>query len=391
VRNRKAKRANGEGTIWFDHSRNRYRAQYFDNNGKRRSISDRSHSELAKKLRASLELRDRGMLPKQIKDVESLSAYLQHWLTINKSNWEFKTIERYESDIRLHIEPILGSKKLTKVNASDIEILYNLLRTQHKLSDYSVLKIHSLLSAAFKRALKLKRIQSNPMESVLKPVVRQQNKKTLTEEEVGKVLKVANEKGEMWSALWHVTLWTGLRQGEVLGLMWKNLDLETGKLTIDSQIQRQTGIGLVRKSLKQTGTSRRNSKERFFYVDSQTLSRLKAWKTTQNKEKLACANWIEGGFVFTNGIGKPLEPRRTCAAWRVLLEKSEVTHTKLHNARSTFTTLAIKRGIDVKTVSHYLGHSDLRTTIEVYLQVTDESLIEAAKQIETVANKQQLA
>lgn len=391
MRHRKAKRANGEGTIWFDPARNRYRAQYFDSNGKRRSISDKSHSELAKKLRGALEMRDKGMLPKQIKDVESLSVYLQHWLAISEPNWEFKTIERNKSDIRLHVEPILGSKKLTRVTASDIEGLYNTLRNQHELSDYSVLRIHWLLNTAFKRALILKRIQFNPMDSVMKPVVRERSKKTLTEEEVDKVLKVASENGEMWSALWSVTIWTGLRQGEVLGLMWKNLDLDTGKLTIDSQVQRQTGNGLRVKSLKQTGASRRKSKERFFYVDSQTLSRLRAWKTVQNKQKLACANWNDGGFIFTNGIGKPLEPRRTCAAWRVLLEKSGVTHTKLHNARSTFTTLAIKRGIDVKTVSHYLGHSDLRTTIEVYLQVTDESLIEAAKQIETVANKQQRA
>jgi integrase len=239
--NKKAKRSNGEGTIWLDNSRKRYRAQYFDNDGKRRGLSSASHSELSRKLRGILELRDKGMLPRQAKNVESLANYLYEWVSINEINWEFKTTERNKSDIRLHIEPLIGEKKITEISPTDIERLYKQLRTQHNLSDYSVLRIHVLLKTAFKRALILRRIYVNPMESVLKPVVRDKAKKTLSELDVSKLLELVDTKSEMWAALWWVTLLTGLRQGEVLALTWENLDLDSGKLTVTSQIQRQTG------------------------------------------------------------------------------------------------------------------------------------------------------
>jgi hypothetical protein len=100
---KKAKRSNGEGTIWLDNSRKRYRAQYFDNDGKRRGLSSKSHSELSRKLRGILELKDNGRLPCQAKSVECLENYLYEWSSINEFNWEFETKERNESDIRLHI------------------------------------------------------------------------------------------------------------------------------------------------------------------------------------------------------------------------------------------------------------------------------------------------
>jgi integrase len=327
------------------------------------------------------------MLPRQAKNVESLANYLYEWVSINEINWEFKTTERNKSDIRLHIEPLIGEKKITEISPTDIERLYKQLRTQHNLSDYSVLRIHVLLKTAFKRALILRRIYVNPMESVLKPVVRDKAKKTLSELDVSKLLELVDTKSEMWAALWWVTLLTGLRQGEVLALTWENLDLDSGKLTVTSQIQRQTGNGLCLKSLKQTGTSRRKSKERSIYLDRDTLIRLKFWKLTQNKARLSALSWDERNFIFTNFLGGPLEPRRACAKWKELLKEANIPHIKLHGARTTFTTLAIRKGLDVKTVSHYLGHSDLRTTMDVYLQVTEESLIEAKHRIESITQK----
>ena len=73
------------------------------------------------------------MLPRQAKNVESLASYLYECVSINEINWEFKTKERNQSNIRLHIEPLIGEKKITEMSPADIERLYTHLRTQHSL------------------------------------------------------------------------------------------------------------------------------------------------------------------------------------------------------------------------------------------------------------------
>ena len=91
---RAKKRPNGEGTIWYDSSRSRYRGQYHDNNLARRSVSGRTYAETAKKLREALQLRDQNLSPRKLKDVESLETFKDHWFQLSKQNWQFKTIER---------------------------------------------------------------------------------------------------------------------------------------------------------------------------------------------------------------------------------------------------------------------------------------------------------
>ena len=138
------------------------------------------------------------------------------------------------------------------------------------------------------------------------------------------------------------------------------------------QLQRQTGNGLVLKRLKT------DINGRFIHLDSETAATLKRWKSEQASLKLQLRSWGENDLVFTNSIGKALEPRRSARKWAELLKQNGIEHIKLHGARHSFATWAIKNGFDIKVVSHYLGHSDIKTTISIYQHITEASLTSAA-------------
>ncbi|MBU3693038.1 MAG: hypothetical protein FGM47_05920, partial [Candidatus Nanopelagicaceae bacterium] len=200
---RAKKRPNGEGTIWYDSSRSRYRGQYHDNNLARRSVTGRTYAETAKKLREALQLRDQNLSPRKLKDVESLDTFMDHWFQLSAQNWQFKTIERNRSDLEKHIKPILGNKKISLINSTDIESMYLILKVEKHLSDYSILRIHNIMNSIFKKAQKTKRINFNPMEAVQRPVIKERNVRALTNDQVAKAMMVElasemvkNSKGE---------------------------------------------------------------------------------------------------------------------------------------------------------------------------------------------------
>jgi integrase len=377
-----AKRPNGEGTVFFDRKANRNRAQFFDKNGKRRNLSARTKSAIHKKLRDAISSRDAGTLTRKPSEIETLGEYLDSWYEIQaQGKWQFKTAEHAALDINRYIKPELGDVRLDILDAQAIMIAYVNIRKTHKLGESSMLHIHATLSSALNRAIKMRKIVVNPMDGVEAPKPRLAKIRVLNERELFTLLKAVDSKNLEWKSMWRITLLTGLRQGEVLGLTWDNVDLSAGSIKITQQLQRQTGNGLVLKSLKT------DIDGRLIVLDADTANALRRWKVEQTAQKLSSHTWGEHDLVFTNSVGKPLEPRRTAKMWADLLIQCNIEHIKLHGARHSFATWAIKNRMDTKVVSHYLGHKDLRTTIKIYQQVTEESLESAASQISALVTK----
>ena len=103
--------------------------------------------------------------------------------------------------------------------------------------------IHRLMKTAFKFAIKTRQILINPMDGVDAPRVRKGKIRVLEPSEFQKILLSLNSGPSMWRSLWRITLLTGLRQGEVLGLAWENVDIDKRTIYISQQLQRQTGKG----------------------------------------------------------------------------------------------------------------------------------------------------
>ena len=368
-----SKRPNGEGTVFYDPKSKRFRAQFYDHEHKRRTLSSRTKSGIHKKLRDGITARDAGFLSRKPSEIETLGDYLDSWHIIqSKAVWEFKTSENIALDINRYIKPVLGHFRLDALNPELITKAYSEIKELHDLSDASLNHVHRTLKTSLKSAVKMRKILVNPIDGVEAPRIRKGKVRVLEESDLLRLISSIKNGPIEWNALWRITLLTGLRQGEVLGLTWENINFANNTIYVMQQLQRQTGNGLVLKRLKT------DIDGRFIHLDSETAVTLKRWKSEQASLKLQLRSWGENDLVFTNTIGKALEPRRSARKWAELLKQNGIEHIKLHGARHSFATWAIKNGFDIKVVSHYLGHSDIKTTISIYQHITEASLTSAA-------------
>lgn len=376
------RKSNGEGTFWFVKSEGRYRAQYYDGQGKRRTLSAKTQKTIEQKLRNALSKRDSQTLEAMPSLAGTVAEMLQGFLESKKGKVEFKTLERYSLDVHQYLIPEIGMLKLNNLTPELIENAYTKIQQQHGkngLSGNSMAHINSTLRGALKRALRLKKIAINPLDHVDTPKRKQIQVVPLTESELQKVLNTCESQDLMWRLMWRIHLFMGFRQGEVLGLEWGDINFEAGSLYLHQQLQRQKDKGLVVKSMKA------DSKSRTVYLDEPTLELMRAWKRQQAQYRLELGSWGDRNFIFTNQVGKPMEPRRAAKKWAELLECSGISHIKLHGARHTFATVMLQKDVDTKVVTHYLGHSNTSTTQNIYQHVNVQILQETAVLIGQIA------
>ena len=376
------RRVNGDGTYWFAEREDRWRAQYCDFDDRRRCLSAKTEREIVKKLRTALSKRDSHTLEAIPSMAGTVQEMLLSFLDDKSRKVEPRTLERYKLDIDRYLIPELGKVKLTDLTSDLIETAYVKIQESHGksgLSQNSMAHINVILNAAIKRAIKRKKIAFNPLDHLDTPKRKITQVCPLTSEEKNKVIQGGKSKPLMWRSMWALHFNTGFRQGEVLGLLWSDIDMSTGVLRLHQQLQRQKSRGLVLKKLKS------DAKTRTIYLDDVSLSLLREWRREQALMRLKANSWDERGFIFTNSVGNPMEPRRASKEWAKLLKELDLPHFKLHAARHTFATLGLQNGFETKLVTHYLGHSKSGTTVDLYQHMNDEILRNAAVLIGNLA------
>jgi integrase len=270
--------------------------------------------------------------------------------------------------------------KLNQMTSDVIELSYSTIQRNFNLSDNSMAHCHATLRGAIKRGIKHKKLATNPLLGVDAPSRKRVQIQPLTETQMLSALDYsAKNEGIMWSSMWRIHLLTGFRQGEVLGLTWEDVDFNEGTLRLHRQLQRQKDKGLVLKTLKA------DANKRTIKLDLPTLALLRTWKSEQSQFRLLLGKWGETNFIFTNSVGNPLEPRKAAKKWAELLKAVGIPHIKLHGARHTFATVMLQKNVDTKVVSHYLGHTDISTTQNIYQHVNSEMLANTANLIGEMA------
>ena len=374
------RRSNGEGTIWYAKSEGRFRAQYPDATGRRRTITGKTRKDVEKKLRIALTKRDSNTLEEMSSIAGTVEELLTTFLQSIEGKREPKTVERYSLDANRYLIPTLGKMKLNQMTSDVIELSYSTIQRNFNLSDNSMAHCHATLRGAIKRGIKHKKLATNPLLGVDAPSRKRVQIQPLTETQMLSALDYsAKNEGIMWSSMWRIHLLTGFRQGEVLGLTWEDVDFNEGTLRLHRQLQRQKDKGLVLKTLKA------DANKRTIKLDLPTLALLRTWKSEQSQFRLLLGKWGETNFIFTNSVGNPLEPRKAAKKWAELLKAVGIPHIKLHGARHTFATVMLQKNVDTKVVSHYLGHTDISTTQNIYQHVNSEMLANTANLIGEMA------
>jgi len=237
------KRADNTGSAYYVRSERRWRAQFFDGNGKLRHLSGKTQQEVVARLDKAIAERDRGILGLAPKDTPTVGEYFDAWLQ-SKYDLKPKTRDRYRNDIDLYIRPHLGHIRLDQLKAPMIEALYGRLLNDHGLAPATVRHVHATLSTALRQAHHHDLLPTPLMTKVKAPRVPATERKIIPEHTIRAVLSKAKSQGLRPYVRWRLAFLWGLRQGEVLGLRWSDVDLDTGYIRISQQMQYFPGEGM---------------------------------------------------------------------------------------------------------------------------------------------------
>ena len=307
----------------------------------------------------------------------TLGQWLDRWLTEYKAGTVRPgTLEGYRRYIEYYIKPQLGDKQISLLSQQDIQRMYRRLKTEgrihehpemgHQLSDSMVRHIHSTLHAALKDAVQAHVIPRNPTEGTTAPKPNYKPKRILTRAELDDFLTVV-EQDKVWRDFFQTELMTGLRRGEICGLQWSDFDGNTGTLKVCRTLHSQ------RKGEYTTGETKTNQGMRTIILPHSVTEILRRRKVD------AISQWI-----FPDPV-KPEDPVDPNAAYRhmkTLLQRAGLPSIRFHDLRHTFATHALTSGVDAKTLSGILGHTNASFTLDIYTHITDDMQRTAAANID---------
>jgi integrase len=313
----------------------------------------------------------------------TLGAYLDKWMKVYVQNkCKHTTVKRYETFTK-QIKEGIGSIKLAKLGPLTIQEFYADLQANRKISNNTLIKTHRMLHCALKQAQKWQMIHVNPTDLVTLPKADPIEMKYWDPEDISYYLELM--KNEFLYSLIFLAVHTGMREAELCGLRWEDVDLINKTIFVKNQVQRENGE-LVLDILKT-----KNSKRIITLYDI-TIQFLKGMK---NKDKeLKLKNKLEPNFVFhwqdvstikdkiNNKIIKcyrAIDPHYVSEQFPIILdsikndeENTLIPKIRFHDLRHTHATLLRKLGVDVKVISERVGHSDVAFTLKTYTHVNTE-------------------
>ena len=367
------KRANGEGSL-SRRPNGTWAAAISLPRGRRETFYSKTRDEARRKLVRAVRARDTGMLATSQRS--TVGDFLDYWLAqVVRPNVRQWTYAGYEVHVRLHLKPALGHLRLDKLTPIHVQQFLN-QKIADGMKPRSVRYIRGTLRTALSKAVKWDLISRNVAALVRGPRVERYDIRPLTPDEARSFLGAM--KGDRLEALYAIALTMGLRQGEVLGLRWQDIDLETADLRVTKQLQRVDGkLQLV---APKTARSRR-----MLAVPASTVRSLREHRDRQLQEKAEVGKrWVETGLVFTNAQGNPLDASLLSKQFHQHLERAGLAQRRFHDLRHSCATLLLVQGVAPRVVMEVLGHSQIAMTMNTYSHVIPELQWQAARRMDAL-------
>lgn len=344
----------------------------------RKSVYATTQKEARKKMTEALASLDQGDYQEPSR--MSVGKWLDIWTDEYLGGIKPSTAFIYKEQIRLHIKPAMGAVKLQELNPHFIQKFYNALgeptESRPALSAKTVKNIHGILHKALQQAVAIGYIRSNPTEFCSLPRIVKKELSPLDEEQSKAFLQEI--QGQRFEVLFTVTLFTGMREGEALGLMWNCVNFEDGTILIDKQLQQDKGANGA-----YIFTSPKNGKSRTITPAPWVMQLLRRHYLQQTEQRLKIGPvWENSGLVFVNEIGGHLAFRTVNKDFKKAVAAIGRPDARFHDLRHSYAVAAIRSGDDIKTVQGNLGHATAAFTLDVYGHVTERMKQESANRME---------
>jgi integrase len=306
-------------------------------------------------------------------------VYFKEWLE-GRNNLASSTRDMYNSYFKTHIDPYFGKMGLSKITPTDILKFIKCLRDKG-LSDESVKRIYATVSASFNSAVTMDILSKNVASKIPKqdkPKVERQDHQIWKNESIKQVLKDSREATRYWIAVF-LAVMTGMRQGEILGLRWTDIDYERNVIHI------RRGLAKDKKTytnLKNTGSRRTIS-----------ISPLTVWVLQEQAQKIALEAkelgdaYQENQLVVCTSLGTPAKGTKVLHAWNRICEQfkpADEPDMTFHDLRHQSASIMLNEREDIRVVSQRLGHSTVQTTLNVYSHLLPNAQEAAASNMDSL-------
>jgi len=369
----------------------------------RRHVTGKTQSEVAAKVKSLEKNRDVGAVTTTGRTV--VAVYLSEWIARKEKLRVVRplTLAGYRTDER-HIAAAIGKVRLDRLGPSNIEHLWDHMLTRGLRIAHCRRTLNAALNDAVKRGL----IPRNPVKTADTPRDERTEIVPYAVEEMAALLAAA--EGSRNAVRWSLALALGLRQGEVLGLGWDDLDLPSaeggeGSVAVRRQLQRvpwRHGCADPNTCLNGAGDPPKRAADcpqrwggglkvsepksdagrRTLTLPATVTAQLRAHLRAQKAERLASEIWElgpNGGWVFANQAGGPIDPRADAHDFKALCAKAGVPPKRLHDLRHSAATMMLASDLDLRTAGQVLGHSQVAQTARYSHILRDRRSVAAAR------------
>lgn len=372
IRKKTVTRNGKEYTFWEA----RYTVGFDPGTGKQvqRSISGKTQKEVRQKLQTATSSIAAGTY------IAPCKMTLGEWLDIWKAEYlggvKPLTIKDYNNHINAHIKPALGAVRLDGLEPHMIQRFYNTMSDKKgtPLAAKTIKNVHGVLHKALQQAIANGYISQNPTTACVLPKVQKPEIKPLEPNEIASFLKEADQ--DSYSNLFTVAIFTGMRQGELLGLPWSNVDFKNGVIYVKQQLQCKDGEYFF--------CSPKSGKGRTITPAPIVMDALQQeWRNQHFASAEAGDAWDNPyDLVFTDALGKHLVRRTVVKHFKAVVQRVGIPEARFHDLRHSFAVSSLQAGDDIKTVQANLGHATAAFTLDVYGHVTEKMKRDSATRMQ---------
>lgn len=355
------RRLKGEGSVYYQKSRDRWLAQFTFPNGKRRT---RAHKEKQVVLDWLTEQRNKVSKGTYVSDDKRrFGDFLDHYIEdVAKHSLRPRTLESHTGYIRNHIKPELGRIKLADLRPEQLQAFYT-KKLNEGLARRTVEYLHAIIHKTLDQALRWGLVSRNVSDLVDPPRPKRKAPVIWNAEQIQTFLEAV--EGHQYYPIYVVAVYTGMRQGEILGIHKQDVDLKSGTINVRHQLQPIKGKGLTVTQVK-TDKSRRPV----------TLPETALTVLQEHLETL------DSGLIFTTSKGNPIWAQTLYRHFKNTTKKLGLPDVTFHSLRHAHATLLLQAGVNPKVVQERLGHSQISLTLDTYSHVVPSLQEEAADKFE---------